>query len=137
MESLAWNKISFTNPDLDPTPFVRELADKSILFTNFFSPTSATARAVFATVTNIPDVTSFKTSSRNPLVVDQHVIVNALKDALSKGKKSLNSVDKILLSYQVRDDVTKEGISPINKDWNKNLEETIRIAKTPWLDDDK
>ena len=80
MESLAWNKISLTNPDLNPTPFVKELADKSILFTNFFSPTSATARAVFATVTNIPDVSSFKTSSRNPLVVDQHVIINALKD---------------------------------------------------------
>ena len=64
-------------------------------------------------------------------------ITNALKDALSKGRKSLNSVDKILLSYQVRDDVTSEGMSPINKDWNKNLEETIRIAKTPWLDDDK
>ena len=80
MESLAWNKISMTNPDLDPTPFVRELAEKSILFTNFFSPTSATARAVFATVTNIPDVSSYKTSSRNPLVVDQHVIINALKD---------------------------------------------------------
>ena len=80
MESLAWNKISFTNPDLNPTPFVKELADKSILFTNFFSPTSATARAVFATVTNIPDVSSFKTSSRNPLIVDQHVIINALND---------------------------------------------------------
>ena len=80
MESLAWNKISFTNPDLNPTPFVKELADKSILFTNFFSPTSATARAVFATVTNIPDVSSFKTSSRNPLVVDQHIIINALKE---------------------------------------------------------
>ena len=80
MESLAWNKISLTNPDLDPTPFVRELAGKSILFTHFFAPTSATARAVFATVTNIPDVTSFKTSSRNPLIVDQHVIINALKD---------------------------------------------------------
>ena len=64
-------------------------------------------------------------------------IVNALKDALSKGKKSLNSVDKILLSYQVRDDVNSDGISTISKDWNKNLEETIRIAKTPWLDDDK
>lgn len=64
-------------------------------------------------------------------------IVNALKDALAKGKKSLNSVDKILLSYQIRDDRTSEGMSPINKDWNKNLEETIRIAKTPWLDDDK
>lgn len=80
MESLAWNKLSITNPDIDPTPFVKELADKSILFTNFFAPTSATARAVFATITSIPDVTSFKTSSRNPLIVDQHVVVNALKD---------------------------------------------------------
>lgn len=80
MESLAWNKISMTNPDIDPTPFVKSLADRSILFTNFFAPTSATARAVFATVTSIPDVTSFKTSSRNPLIVDQHVTVNALRD---------------------------------------------------------
>lgn len=80
MESLAWNKISMTNPDIDPTPFVKELSDKSILFTNFFAPTSATARAVFATVTGIPDVTSFKTSSRNPLIVDQHVVVNSLRD---------------------------------------------------------
>ena len=80
MESLAWNKLSMTNPDIDPTPFVKELAGKSILFNNFFAPTSATARAVFATVTGIPDVTSFKTSSRNPLIVDQHVVVNALRD---------------------------------------------------------
>lgn len=80
MESLAWNKLSITNPDIDPTPFVKELADRSILFTHFFTPTSATARAVFATVTSIPDVTSFKTSSRNPLIVDQHLVVNALTD---------------------------------------------------------
>ena len=80
MESLAWNKSSFTNPDLNPTPFTKELADKSILFTNFFTPTSATARAVFATVTGIPDVSNVKTSSRNPLVVDQHVVANALTD---------------------------------------------------------
>ncbi len=80
MESLAWNKLSMTNPDIDPTPFVKELAERSILFTHFFSPTSATARAVFATVTSIPDVTSFKTSSRNPLVVNQHLVVNALTD---------------------------------------------------------
>lgn len=80
MESLAWNKTSMTNPDIDPTPFVKELADKGILFTNFFTPTSATARAVFATLTSIPDVSNFKTSSRNPLVVDQHIVVNALEN---------------------------------------------------------
>ncbi len=80
MESFAWNKSSFTNPDLDPTPFAKKLADKSILFTNFFTPTSATARAVFATLTGIPDVSAVKTSSRNPLIVDQHLVANALKD---------------------------------------------------------
>ena len=51
-------------------------------------------------------------------------IINALKEALSKNKKSLRSVDKILLSWSNRED------------WDKNLEETIRIAKTPWLDND-
>ena len=80
MESLAWNKTSMTNPDIDPTPFINALSKRSVLFNHFFTPTSATARAVFATVTSIPDVTSFKTSSRNPLIVDQHVIANALTD---------------------------------------------------------
>ena len=63
-------------------------------------------------------------------------IVNALKEALSQGKRSIKSIDKILLSWAKRDDIEKEGKTPINDDWNKNLEETIRIAKTPWLDDD-
>lgn len=62
------------------------------------------------------------------------MIINALKEALSKGKRSLRSVDKILLSWTEREDLENEGHSPIGKDWDKNLEETIRIAKTPWLD---
>ena len=63
-------------------------------------------------------------------------IINALKEALSQGKRSLRSVDKILLSWAKREDLESEGKTPINDDWSKNLEETIRIAKTPWLDDD-
>ena len=62
------------------------------------------------------------------------MIINALKEALSKGKKSLRSVDKILLSWSERDDLENEGHTPLNENWDKNLEETIRIAKTPWLD---
>ena len=62
------------------------------------------------------------------------MIINALKDALNQGKKTLRAVDKILLTYQKRDDLQSEGFSPINEEWNKNLEETIKIAKTPWLD---
>lgn len=61
-------------------------------------------------------------------------IINALKETLSKGKKSLRSVDKTLLAWSEREDRENEGHSPINETWDKNLEETIRIAKTPWLD---
>lgn len=67
---------------------------------------------------------------------DEDMIINALKEAVNKGKKSLRSVDKILLQYSAREDLEVEGHTSINKDWNKNLAETIRIAKTPWVDDD-
>lgn len=63
-------------------------------------------------------------------------IINALKEAISQGKKSLRSVDKILLSWAKREDLETEGKTPLSESWSKNLEETIRIAKTPWLDDD-
>lgn len=63
-------------------------------------------------------------------------IINALKEALSQGKKSLRSVDKILLSWAKREELETEGKTAIDDEWSKNLEETIRIAKTPWLDDD-
>lgn len=62
------------------------------------------------------------------------MIINALKEALSKGKKSLRSVDKILLVWSTRDDRENEGVSLKSEEWNKSLEETIRIAKTPWID---
>ncbi|NLV29071.1 MAG: DnaD domain protein [Erysipelotrichaceae bacterium] len=62
------------------------------------------------------------------------MIINSLKEALSKGKKSLRSVDKILLVWSTRDDRENEGVSLKSEEWNKSLEETIRIAKTPWID---
>ena len=66
-------------------------------------------------------------------------IIDALKEALSRGKKTLRSVDKILLSWSQRDDLETEGHTPLSSEWDKNLEETIRIAKIPWVkkgDDD-
>ena len=63
-------------------------------------------------------------------------IINALKEALSKGKKSLRSVDKILLSWEQREDIETDGVTTRSEEWDRNLAETIRIAKTPWLDDD-
>ena len=64
------------------------------------------------------------------------MIVDALKEALGQGKKSLRSVDNILLTWSTREDREVEGHSSITSDWDKDLEETIRIAKTPWIDKD-
>ena len=63
-------------------------------------------------------------------------IIDALKEAINQGKKSLRSVDKVLLSWAKRDEIESEGKTALKNDWTENLEETIRIAKTPWLDDD-
>ncbi len=79
MESFAWNKISLSNEELKPTPFAEELSKESVLFDHFFTPTCATARSVFTALTSIPDVSSFKTNSRNPFLVDQHMIANDFK----------------------------------------------------------
>ena len=64
------------------------------------------------------------------------MIINALKECLNQGKKSLRSVDKMLLQMLAKEDLLTEGNTPIDTNWHKNLEETIRIAKTPWVDDD-
>ena len=42
----------------------------------------------------------------------------------------------VYLRVAKREDLESEGKTPIDDEWTKNLEETIRIAKTPWLDDD-
>ncbi len=62
------------------------------------------------------------------------MIINALKETLAKGKRSLRSVDKTLLAWAEREDKETEGHTTLSENWDKNLEETIRIAKTPWLD---
>ncbi len=64
------------------------------------------------------------------------LIIDALKEALAKNKKSLRSVDKILLAWSQREDLQSEGHTPLSEEWDKNLEETIRIAKIPWIKKD-
>ena len=64
------------------------------------------------------------------------LIIDALKEALSRGKKTLRSVDKILLTWSQRDDIESDGHTPLSSEWDKNLEETIRIAKIPWVKKD-
>lgn len=77
MESLAFPKTSFAPGASNPTPELLELAKESRLYTTFYAPTRTTARAMFTTITGIPDVyMEGNTSSRNPFLVDQRVVAN-------------------------------------------------------------
>ena len=62
-------------------------------------------------------------------------IINAMKECLSKGKKTFRSIDKLLMQWQMRDDIEKTGASAVSDKWDKNIEETLKIAKANWIDD--
>lgn len=80
LESFASFKVgAFGNP-LNPTPNFDKLAQEGIFYRRFFTPHTGTARSVFTAVTGIPDIELNKTSSRNPLIVKQHTIINEFRD---------------------------------------------------------
>ncbi|MGB5397325.1 MAG: sulfatase-like hydrolase/transferase, partial [Gammaproteobacteria bacterium] len=80
LESFASYKSSLSSNPLDPSPELKKLADAGYFFKNFYVTQTGTARSVWTLMTGIPDVEKNRTSSRNPLIVDQHTIVNAFKD---------------------------------------------------------
>ena len=72
LESFAAYKVgSFGNP-LDPTPNFDALAKQGLFFNRFYTPHVGTARSVFAGITGLPDVETHETSTRNPLIINQH-----------------------------------------------------------------
>lgn len=78
-ESFSGYKSSMWGSPLNTTPYFASLCKEGLFFDNCFTPTIATARGVWATLTGIPDVELVKTASRNPMMVDQHTIVNDFK----------------------------------------------------------
>jgi phosphoglycerol transferase MdoB-like AlkP superfamily enzyme len=79
LESFAAFKAGVFGNRLNATPFFDAIAKEGILFTNFFVPAVPTARSVFTMMTGIPDVSPKNTASRNPFVINQHTLVNALE----------------------------------------------------------
>lgn len=77
LESFAWYKCGISGNPVDPSPNLDRLAAGSLTFGRFYVPSFGTARSVFALLTGIPDVETHETSTRNPLIVRQHTIVNA------------------------------------------------------------
>ena len=52
--------------------------------------------------------------------------IAALREALAKGRKTLKSVDRILLQWQAKDDIEKTGgYTTISERWNKDIDKTI------------
>jgi phosphoglycerol transferase MdoB-like AlkP superfamily enzyme len=80
LESFASYKSGLYNNPLNPTPNIDAMAKKGYFFKRFYTPSTGTARSVFTALTGIPDVEPKRTSTRNPLIVDQHLILNSFKD---------------------------------------------------------
>ena len=79
LESFAAFKAGTFGNRLNATPRFDAIAKEGLLFTHFFVPEVPTPRSVFEMLTGIPDVNGGTTASRNPLIVGQHTLVNALE----------------------------------------------------------
>lgn len=75
-ESFSMYKSSMSGNPLNTTPFFDSLAHSGIFFDRCFTPHFSTARGLFAILFGIPDAQLFKFSSRNPLALQQHTIVD-------------------------------------------------------------
>ncbi len=146
VESFASYKTSMIEREFDPTPEFRKLADEGIYFKNFFTPSTGTARSIFTTITSMPDIEKRGTSSRNPLIVDQHSIANDFegykKLYFIGGSASWGNIRGIL-SKNIDDlDLYEEGrySSPRNDVWGisdlnlfKEANEVLQHEQAPFL----
>src|SRR4029079_11673092 len=58
---------------------VDRLAREGLLFTNYYSPSEKTARALYAAVFGMADVSPRRPAGNNPMAVDQYTIINAFR----------------------------------------------------------
>lgn len=80
LESFAAFKVGAFGNTSGATPHFDALTREGLLFTNFFVPAVPTARSVFTMVSGIPDYHPGRSASRDPRMVRQHTLVNALTE---------------------------------------------------------
>jgi hypothetical protein len=80
LESLGASRLGVHNNPLKPSPTLDRMAQQGWFYPNFYVPVSGTSRTVFASITGLPDVSSVKTATRNPLISEQRIVLNALSD---------------------------------------------------------
>lgn len=69
--------------------------------------------------------------------IDEHIIIDALHEAIAKRKLSLKAVDKIIMQLLTRNDIEKEGHSAISSSWKENIDKSIDIAQKKWSNKDE
>lgn len=67
--------------------------------------------------------------------IPEEEIVEALREALAKGKKTFPDFDKILFQWKAKRDLEVNGVTGNNKDWDEDIEKAMKIAKTKWIND--
>ena len=77
LESLGASRLGIYGNPLNSSPVLDSIGRNGWLFKNFYVPVSGTSRTVFASITGLPDVSSVETATRNPLISEQHTIINA------------------------------------------------------------
>lgn len=80
LESLGASRLGVYNNPLKPSPVLDMIARDGWFFPNFYVPVSGTSRTVFASITGLPDVSSVKTATRNPMIAEQRIVLNYLTD---------------------------------------------------------
>ncbi|MEH6386778.1 MAG: sulfatase-like hydrolase/transferase [Pseudomonas profundi] len=80
LESLGTTAVGAYGNPLNPTPNLDRMAGESWFFRHFYVPVTGTAKTVWASITGVPDVSRQETATRNPLITNQHTLINALKD---------------------------------------------------------
>lgn len=103
-ESFSMYKSTMSGNPLNTTPYFDSLTKKGIFFERCFSPHFSTARGLFAIITGIPDAQLFKFSTRNPLAITQHTIINNFegynKHYFLGGKPKFNNFEGLLKNIE-------------------------------------
>lgn len=80
LESLGTSAVGAYGNPINPTPNLDRLATQSWFFKHFYVPVTGTAKTVWASISGVPDVTRQETATRNPLITNQHTLINAFAD---------------------------------------------------------
>lgn len=76
MESVGVKGLSYYGNPLSTSPNIDNVIAKGIRFSNFFTDKGGTAASVFASLTGLPDIDDVSTASRNPMIVNQRILMN-------------------------------------------------------------